>query len=58
MLHLRWEVDDGASINDEIEEAPLESDYQSSYFSKVLVSKPWIPEEHDQEVVFLETSEE
>ena len=58
MLHLGWEVDDRASINDDIEEAPLESDCQSSCSSEDSVSELCIQEEHVQEVVSLDTSEE
>ena len=58
MLYLGVEVDDRALVKDEIKEAPLKYDCQSRCSSEELVSKPWLQEEHVQEVVFLDTSEE
>ena len=46
MLYLGAEVDDEGLINEEIKEAPLESDCQSSCTPDMLVSQPWIQEEH------------
>ena len=58
MLHLGIEMDGGDLIDEEIKDAPLEFDCQSSCSSDMSVSEPWIQEEHVQEVVFLDTSEE
>ena len=58
MLYLGFEVDDEDLINDEIKEAPLEYNCQSSCSSYLSVSEPWIQKEHVQEVVFLDTSVE
>ena len=57
MLYLGLEVDDGAVISDETKEAPLHSDCQSSC-SSLSVPEPCIQEEHVQEVVAMDTSEE
>ena len=54
MLYLGLEVDDGAVMNDETKEAPLDSDCQSSCSSEELVPEPCIQEKHVQEAVSLD----
>ena len=44
--------------NDEIKEALLEFNCQSSCSSDMSVSEPWLEKEHIQEVVFLDALEE
>ena len=58
MLHLGIEVDDGAIMNDETKEAPVEFDCHSRCSSEESVSEPWIQEEPIQEVIFLDISKE
>ena len=57
-LCLGFEVVDEDLRNDEIKEAPLESNCQSSCPLDMSVSESYLQKEYVQEVVFLDTSEE